>query len=260
MIARVQSKVNSWWVVSCLFGLSAAVTIFFQAYPMESQGAKPTMEFVTLPAGEFLMGCAAGDKNCSSDESPVHPVKITKAIELGKYEVTQAQWKAINGGQPSHFSGMDRPVEMVSWDDVQGFLSKLNQRRDGYRYRLPTEAEWEYAARAGSAAPQEANPESGWYDRTAGGQTHPVGQKRPNAWGLYDMHGNVFEWVGDWYAEYSGYPETDPSGPAKGLRRVLRGGSWVYGVKDTRASVRFFNVPTLKYNDTGFRCARERIP
>jgi len=240
MIARMMRKANSWWVAACVFGVSAALTLLISAVSMESQSTQPMIEFVPIPVGEFMMGCASDDKNCNSDESPAHPVKITKQFELGKYEVTQAQWKAIHGGQPSLFSGADRPVEMVSWDDIQAFLAKLNQRRDGYRYRLPTEAEWEYAARAGNAKAQEGNIDSGWYDRNAGGQTHAVGQKMPNTWGLYDMSGNVFEWVGDWYDGYSGFPETDPTGPAKGMRKVLRGGSWIYGVKDTRASLRFF--------------------
>src|SRR6186713_34770 len=122
MIPRVKSNAKSWWVATCVFGLCAAAVILVRAIPMESQGGKPLMEFVPLPVGEFLMGCAADDKHCNSDESPAHPVKITKPVELGKYEVTQAQWKSINGGQPSHFSGADRPVEMVSWDDIQDFL------------------------------------------------------------------------------------------------------------------------------------------
>src|SRR6188768_2439209 len=185
MIPRVASKMNSWWPVACLLGASTIVSLLIFAAPMASQSPPASLEFVPIPPGEFLMGCMADDITCYSDEKPAHPVKITKQFELGKYEVTQAQWKAINGGQPSSFSGAARPVEMVSWNEIQGFLSKLNQRRDGFRYRLPTEAEWEYAARAGSNSAQEANPESGWYDRNAGGQTHPVGQKRPNAWGLY---------------------------------------------------------------------------
>ena len=259
MIPRVASKTNSWWPVACLLGASTIVSLLICVAPMASQSPPASLEFVPIPPGEFLMGCMADDITCYSDEKPAHPVKITKQFELGKYEVTQAQWKAINGGQPSSFSGAARPVEMVSWNEIQGFLSKLNQRRDGFRYRLPTEAEWEYAYRAGAVPARESSEATGWYDHNAGGQTHVVGQKQPNAWGLYDMGGNVWEWVEDWYDVYSGYPETNPSGPAKGLRRVLRGGSWVYGAKYTRATVRFFNVPTLQYNDTGFRCARERI-
>ena len=218
------------------------------------------LQFVKIPAGAFMMGCSPGDDQCSADEQPAHRVRITKPFELGKYEVTQAQYLVVTGKSLNSIKVEGLPVDLVSWSDVQGFLSKLNDRHDGYRYRLPTEAEWEYAARAGTNAVTAGKLEGvAWYDRNARSQTHSVGQKEPNAWGLHDMYGNVFEWVQDWYGDdyYAASPEADPAGPATGQRRVLRGGSWIYSAEYLRVSVRFFNVPTLKYNDLGFRCARE---
>lgn len=152
------------------------------------------IEFVKIAPGEFMMGCSDGDKDCADDEKPARHVQIAKAYEIGKYEVTQAQWEAVMGSNPSTIKGPDRPVETVSRDEAKAFLEKLNARRDGYHYRLPTEEEWEYAARAGGAK----NPpldEVAWYDANSDDESHPVGTKKPNAWGIYDMLGNVREWV-----------------------------------------------------------------
>ena len=190
------------------------------------------MEFAKIAPGEFTMGCSSEDKNCSDDEKPAHRVQITKAFEIGKFEVTQAQWQAIMGSNPSANKGDDRPVETVSKNEVHEFLNRLNARNDGYKYRLPTEAEWEYAARAGSAEPTGAAlDEVAWYAANSGDETHPVGQKKPNAWGLYDMLGNVREWVEDQYSAnyYSTSPLADPTGPAPGQgggrgRNFARGG------------------------------------
>ncbi len=175
------------------------------------------MEFVKIVPGEFMMGCSAGDSDCDADEKPAHRVQITKAFEIGKYEVTQAQWQAVMGSNPSTLKGDDHPVETISKEEAQAFLDMLTARKDGYRYRLPTEAEWEYAARAG-ASPQVSLDEVAWYAADSGDQTHPVGQKKPNAWGLYDMLGNVREWVSDQYAMnfYSNSPLADPTGPQPG--------------------------------------------
>src|SRR5215472_6672194 len=152
------------------------------------------LEFVKISPGEFTMGCVDGDKDCADDEKPSRQVQITKAFEIGKYEVTQAQYEAVTGSNPSTIKGPDRPVETVSRDEAKAFLEKLNAKNDGYHYRLPTEEEWEYAARAGGAN----NPpldEIAWYDGNSDDETHPVGTKKPNAWGIYDMLGNVREWV-----------------------------------------------------------------
>ncbi len=220
---------------------------------MEHRGVR--FEFVPIEPGEFLMGSESG----GSDEKPVHRVRISRPFEMGKFEVTQAQWEAVMGNNPSNFKGADRPVETVSWNDVQEFLKRLNARQDGYRYRLPTEAEWEYAARAGSREDRYGELDSiGWYQGNSGGQTHPVGQKQPNAWGLYDMLGDVWEWCQDWYASYAAGEAIDPQGPPSGQQRVLRGGSWGDDARSLRAPFRDSNGPVGRYVIIGFRCVREQ--
>src|SRR5205814_402004 len=151
------------------------------------------MPFVRISPGEFMMGCSTADNECNDGEKPAHRIRITKTFEIGKYEVTQAEWESVMGTNPSMFRGPSRPVENISWLDAQEFLLRLTAHQDGYRYRLPTEAEWEFAARAGSTRAYSEEPDQvGWYQENSGGQTHPVGQKRPNAWGLYDVSGNVW--------------------------------------------------------------------
>ena len=192
------------------------------------------MEFVGIPPGEFLMGSTS--EHADDDEQPVTRVRISQGFYLGKYEVTQAQWQAVMGNNPSVFSsGGRRPVEDVSWDDVQAFIGRLNGMSGGGRYRLPTEAEWEYAARAGTSTDTYAGDLTepmgndpvldgiAWYSMNSRSRTHPVGQKPPNGFGLYDMLGNVSEWVGGWYGNYPGGAVTDPIGPASGSNRMCRG-------------------------------------
>ena len=188
------------------------------------------MEFVSIPPGEFMMGCSPNDDRCGADENPRHRVQISKAFEIGKYEVTQAQWVALTQTNPSGSKGDMRPVETVSKLEAQDFVAKLNAAADGYRYRLPTEAEWEYAARAGmDAAYSGSLDQVAWYAANSDDETHPVGQKKPNAWGLYDVQGNVREWVSDLYSAnyYNNSPAIDPAGPprgaALGVDRVVDG-------------------------------------
>ena len=219
------------------------------------------MEFVRIPPGEFEMGCSPVDLYCEWDEDP-HFVRITKGFEMGKYEVTSAQWEAVMGTNPSNFSGPNRPVEQITWNQVQEFLAKLTAQNDGYRYRLPTEAEWEYAARAGSKESYFAPvDEIAWYEVNAGDQDHPVGLKKPNAWGLHDMQGNVFEWVQDWYSDtyYRNSPENDPQGPATGEARVVRGGAWDVSRNSQRVSYRASFEPDYFIHVIGFRCVREPV-
>nr|WP_242492664.1 formylglycine-generating enzyme family protein [Methanolobus psychrotolerans] len=218
------------------------------------------MEFVLIPAGEFEMGSDDGD----SDERPVHEVTIGKAYYLGKYEVTQEQWVEIMGNNPSRFKGDNNPVEQVSWNDVQEFVKKLNAKEGTDKYRLPSEAEWEYAARAGTTTRYSfGDSESklgdyAWYGGNSGDKTHPVGQKKPNPWGLYDMHGNVWEWCQDrWHDSYENAP-TDGSAWEDGSSsgRVRRGGSWVSDARYCRSASRNGSNPDCSSDSIGFRLLR----
>jgi formylglycine-generating enzyme required for sulfatase activity len=219
-----------------------------------SQTLKDDMNFVRISAGEFMMG-----SENSGDEQPVHRVKISRDFEMGKCEVTQAQWRAVMGNNPSHFKGDHLPVENVSWNDVQEFIKKLNQADSKHLYRLPTEAEWEYACRAGTTGAYAGNLDAmAWYGSNANRQTHPVGQKQANAWGLYDMHGNVWEWCQDWYDRdyYRQSLGTDPQGPSTGARRVNRGGGWLINAGNCRSAGRFSDSPGLRGHYLGFRLLR----
>jgi formylglycine-generating enzyme required for sulfatase activity len=192
-------------------------------------GRNVKLELILVNSGSFIMG---GNRN--DDEMPMHRVNILTPFYLGKYEVTQAQWKAVMGTKKSFAisdkaCGGDCPVDNVDWYEAQEFIKRLNARRDGHKYRLPSEAEWEYAARAGTTGDYAGQlDEMAWYGANSGGKVHPVGQKKPNAWGLYDMHGNVYEWVQDkWHDNYVGAP-TDGTAWISGSNnnRPLRGGSW----------------------------------
>ena len=224
--------------------------------------------FVGIPPGEFLMGSTS--EYARDDERPLTRVKINKGFYLGKYEVTQVEWQAVMGDNPSMVSGCGRcPVEQVSWEDVQAFIGKLNAKSGGEKYRLPTEAEWEYAARAGTdtdtyagemTAPKGNDPvvnEIAWYVKNSSGRAHPVGQKTPNGFGLYDMLGNVWEWVGDWYGDYPGGTVTDPAGPGSGSARVDRGGGWIHFARYCRTTHRNRAPPDLRNGSLGFRLLRE---
>jgi len=213
------------------------------------------MDFVLIPAGEFLMG--------SHDAVPQHRVKISKPFYLGKYEVTQAQWQAVMGNNPSHFKGLMNPVEKVSWNEFQPFLARLDTvfRRKSMQFRLPTEAQWEYACRAGTTTAYSFGDDAallaqhGWFKGNSGGKTRPVGQGKPNPWGLYDMHGNVWERCADWYGKdyYGQSPPVDPIGPPTGLTRVVRGGSWYNGANMSGSAFRFNRAPEARGSSFGFR-------
>ena len=223
------------------------------------------LELVPISTGEFIMGSSASESGRSPDEGPQTRVTITRAFWLGKTEVTQGQWEALMGRNPSNFKGADRPVEQVSWNDAMEFCRKLTEREhlagrlpEGFEYTLPTEAQWEYACRAGTTGEYGGGGnlgDMGWYSQNSGNTTHPVGQKQANAWGLYDMHGNVWEWCLDWYGNYPSGSVRDPMGTASGSRRVGRGGSWDYGSLNCRSTVRVGHDPGDRYFDLGFRLA-----
>jgi formylglycine-generating enzyme required for sulfatase activity len=217
------------------------------------------MDFILIKGGCFRMGDDDGDR----EERPVHEVCIDD-FYLGRYEVTQSQWKAIKGRNPSSNDKNEmNPVEDVSWNDVQDFIKELNKKTSRF-FRLPTEAEWEYAARSGgrtekwSGTNNESELEAyAWFEKNAGRDTHPVGQKRPNALGIYDMTGNVWEWVGDWYdsSYYDESPRSNPGGPGRGSDRVYRGGSYEDGDKDIRTSKREKKSNRRGDDTLGFRLA-----
>ncbi len=223
----------------------------FESYT-EDLGNGVKLEMVAIPGGTFLMGSPESDQEARDRERPQHQVTVSE-FYLGKYQVTQAQWQAVMGNNPSYFNGENLPVERVSWEDAQKFCQKLSQQTSK-TYRLPTEAEWEYACRAGTTAANAGNLDDiAWYDKNSERKTHPVGQKKPNSFGIYDMHGNVWEWCQDWYDNYSSTSQTNPTGPQKGEDRVLRGGSWGYDQDFARAVSRDDFPPSNRVSSVGFR-------
>ena len=216
-------------------------------------GKEIQFEMVDLPGGDFVMG------GSSSYEKPIHKVQIAP-FAIGKYQVTQAEWKAVMGGNPSQFNGDRRPVENVSWKDVQEFLTKI-----GNGYRLPTEAEWEYACRGGTTTEYSFGDdesqlgEYAWYYNNAGSTTHPVGEKKPNQFGLYDMHGNVWEWCQDhWHNNYKGAPDDGSAWvkDGKAALRVIRGGGWFNNAVSCRSANRNGHEPGARPDYLGFRLSR----
>ena len=257
-------------VVLVLFHLLALL------HPAKAQAPKEItnsigMKLVLVPKGTFMMGSPESEQGRNENETQ-HEVTISKDYYLGVYEVTQAQYEKVMGKNLSYFQGAkvgnenaDLPVENVSWDDAVEFCKKLSdlpeEKKAGRMYRLPTEAEWEYACRAGSKTAYSFDdeegllPEYGWFSRNSSRRTHTVGLLEPNAWGLYDMHGNVWEWCSDWYEEYPKGAVSDPTGPKEGSSRVYRGGSWGHEAAFCRSGIRNWNDPSRRYNYLGFRLA-----
>ena len=254
-------------------GLRAAIAATGYAWRVRDTATQ--IEMVLIPPGTFQMGCSPSIVYpCDGDESPVHTVTLTNAFYMGRYEVTQAQWTARMGSNPSFFQSAsavvpasqvpNRPVDRVSWDAIQGFLSSTGMR-------LPTEAEWEYAYRAGTTTAFHSMPSNpsgtnddnqlgtiAWYSIGSANQTHPVGQKAGNGFGLHDMSGNVREWVNDWGSAtyYASSPSVNPPGPSSGSFRVLRGGSFGFNTFHGRSSRRAGSDPSGGGSDFGFRVAR----
>ncbi len=219
------------------------------------------MKFNLIPPGEFLMGSPKSELGRDDDETQ-HLVKITKAFYLGAHEVTQEQYERVMGDNPSRSKDAAKPVEMVTWNDAVAFCGKLSDQ-EGDQYRLPTEAEWEYAYRAGTTTAYSFGDDESqlhkhaWFNANSDRTTHPVGKKIPNGWGLFDMHGNVYEWYQDWYAPYGNEKvASDPTGPARGDARVLRGGAFPDLPRNVRAADRLSHQPDYRNYTLGFRVAR----
>lgn len=223
---------------------------------------KSGFEMVSVSGGTFIMGCKHGrDSECEKDEKPAHEVTLS-LFNIGMYEVTQADWLEIMGSNPSFYKGCDDcPVENVSWNDIQDFLLVANANFPGKNYRLPTEAEWEFSARGGNQS--KGYKYSGgdilknvaWFDSNSDSKTHPVGRKKSNELGIFDMSGNVWEWCGDWYCQYSSRSQLNPTGPPWGWFRVPRGGSWDAAPRYTRTAHRGYYVPGSDGHNLGFRLA-----
>ena len=233
-------------------------------------------EMMPIPAGTFVMGSPDDekDRDVTGNEGPQTTVTITKPFWLGKTEVTQSQWKVVMGNNPSSFKGDDLPVEMVSWNDATAFCKKLNEmKRDtlpaGYHYTLPTEAQWEYACRAGTVTPFYFGDDPdyvgleryAWYAGKSSSKTHPVGEKLPNGWGLHDMHGNVWEWCLNRISDsYPGGNVSDPQGPQGGSSRVFRGGCYYSDGGLCRSAYRYGFLPVDTSSSLGFRVALSSVP
>ncbi|MBI5821951.1 MAG: SUMF1/EgtB/PvdO family nonheme iron enzyme [Verrucomicrobia bacterium] len=259
-IAAVQDKARQ----AGIFGKHTVRPIAFQGmFKLACSGENMSidlgggvmMELVFIRPGLFCMGSDKG----RDDEKPAHQVTLTKPFFMNKYAVTQEQWQAVMGTNPSHNKSAKNPVENVSWDNCQRFLSVLNMKLRGLKASLPTEAQWEYACRAGGTDKyccgddESGLAEYAWYSANARGSTHAVGLKKPNAWGLYDMNGNVREWVSDWHGPYPNSAQEDPQGPASGTCRVLRGGGFGSDHAQLTTSCRDELAPDFRNDDVGFR-------
>ena len=212
------------------------------------------------PPGSFTMGSPASEQGRDTDETQ-HAVTLTQGFWMGETEVTQALWREVMGGNPANAkTDGSHPVEQVSWNNCLEFIGRLNARPEaqdaGQTFSFPTEAQWEYACRAGTTGPYGGTgslDDMGWYASNSGGKTHPVAQKKPNDWGLYDMHGNIWEWCSDWFGDYPKEAQTDPRGPASGVLRVARGGSWIHPARGCRSAFREWYAPGDRDGSLGLR-------
>ena len=261
------------WLALVVAAIAIGVAVFVFSPSNASKGTESTeakafenktftvngvsFDMIAVKGGTFTMGCTSEQSDCWGDEKPTHNVTLSDYY-IGKFEVTQELWQAVMGSNPSDFKGNNLPVEQVSWNDVQEFITKLNQKT-GANFRLPTEAEWEYAARGGNKSrgyKYSGNNTIGnvaWYWDNSNEKTHQVGTKSPNELGIYDMSGNVWEWCQDWYGDYSSGSQTNPTGPSSGSKRVLRGGGWYGYAGSCRVSLRLYYGPDYGINYNGFR-------
>lgn len=219
-----------------------------------------SIDLIAVAPGSFVMGLAG------SADAPPHEVEISRPFWIGRTEVTRRQWIAVMGAGPGGAGRSREPARGMSWHEAGEFLVRVSERTPCWRFRLPTEAEWEYAARAGTATPWSSGPDRdslaayAWTRETAEGVIRDVARRRPNPWGLHDVHGNVWEWVADWYAAdaYDRSGSRDPTGPEAGVERVRRGGSVLYGANDARSGHRYRQPPGRGNGNIGFRVAAER--
>jgi formylglycine-generating enzyme required for sulfatase activity len=255
-----------------LLCLGLASVVAFTAHGRDAataiQGARAfaipglDLEMVWIAPGEFLLGSPDNEASRGTDEGPQTRVAITRGYWLGKTEITQAQWGAVMDTNPSRFKGAALPVEQVSWNEAMEFARRMNERERaagrlpaGHAYTLPTEAQWEYAAKAGATDAFAAKvDEFAWHDQNSR-STQPVGTRKPNAWGLHDMLGNVWEWCSDWYAPYPGASASDYAGPSHGTAKASRGGSWWAGPRGARPANRYRDMPQNGNDDLGLRLA-----
>jgi len=254
--------------------LLLAIGIYGEQLVVVSEDNIPD-EMVLINGGTFLMGSPIDERGRSNNEGPQRQITVSSFF-IGKFPVTQAEYQEVTGTNPSTFKGQNLPVEEISWFDAVEFCNKrsilegltpayiitgsnVQWIRDANGYRLPTEAEWEYACRADTQTPFYSGNsvnDAGWHSGNSGRRTNPVGEKQPNSWGLYDMHGNVLEWCWDWLGDYTGNSQTDPQGPSSGTSRVYRGGCWRFESHQLRSAYRFGNNPNLRTFFTGFRLVR----
>ena len=252
-------------LLAAFLGLTCSVPAQIQAEPKPEEtidlGGGVTMEFILIRPGTFLMGSTADEGK--DTEKPVHKVTITKPFYLGKHLVSQEQWQSVMHTNPSQFKGPKLPAETISWNLCQTFASKLHEKIPDRTFRLPTEAEWEYACRAGTTNEFSFGDddsklgEYAWFSNNSDHQTHPVGMKKPNPWGLFDMHSNVKEWCQDWFGRYDAADATDPVGPASGIGRVWRGGAFDATVVQCRSARRRLFDPDYGYIRCGVRVVME---
>jgi len=267
---RMSRQLSIMLASSFVFGMIQLDCRLLAQFPKEITNSIG-MKLVLIPKGTFMMGSPESEEARFENETQ-HEVTISKDYYLGVHEVTQAQYEKVIGKNSSHFQGVivgnenaDLPVENVSWHDAVEFCKKLSElpeeKKAGRVYRLPTEAQWEYACRAGSKMAYSFDdeegllPEYGWFNRNSSNRTHTVGLLEPNAWGLYDLHGNVWEWCSDWYGDYPKGAVSDPTGAREGSDRVLRGGSWYDEAASGRAAVRGRGNPSICSLNIGFRVA-----
>ena len=234
---------------------TVGVSIEYENNTITIPGTNVSFNMVFVEGGTFEMG--SDDSEASDDEKPVHSVTLSDYY-IGETEVTQELWEAVMGSNPSYFKGLKNPVDYVSWDDCQEFVKRLNEIT-GKTFRLPTEAEWEYAARGGNKSRgykysgSNTIGDVAWYHSNSSSMTHQVGTKAPNELGIYDMSGNVWEWCSDWYGDYSSSSQTNPTGPTSGSDRVCRGGSWGSNAQGCRVAFRGINTPDFRHDYLGFR-------